>query len=80
MTSGCNPDLFDGLDQERRMTGDGGPQSCPILAIPCGFHDRRNMQCRRLGVRPVTIDGQRFYHRGYAIVHCDSACFRGAAE
>jgi len=60
MTRDCNPDLFDGLDQQRRMTGDGDQEPRPILAIPCGFVDRRNMPCRRLGVRPVTIDGQRF--------------------
>ncbi|MET3436044.1 hypothetical protein ABIC44_000701 [Sphingomonas sp. 1185] len=34
------------------------------------------MPCRRLGVRPVAIDGERFHHGGFAIVHCDPACFR----
>jgi len=80
MTRDHNPDLFDGLDQQRRMTVDGDPDSRPLLAIPCGFRDRRNMPCRRLGVRPVTIDGQGFHHRGSALVHCDPACFRGDAE
>ncbi|MDJ0276294.1 hypothetical protein QLH51_05715 [Sphingomonas sp. 2R-10] len=50
----------------------------PLLAIPCGFRNSRNAPCRRLGNRPVMIDGEPFHHRGCRIVHCDTACFRDA--
>lgn len=72
-------DLFDASepDAEPVATGVPHPAALPVLAIPCGFRNRRNASCRRLGSRPVTIDGVPFHHRGHRIVHCDPACFRG---
>ena len=49
--------------------------SAPI-AIPCGFSNRYNQPCRRLGSWPVIVDGSQMVCRGRPMVHCDPACFR----
>jgi hypothetical protein len=46
------------------------------LAIPCGFFNRQNEPCRRLGTRSVVIDGSPLVCRGVSIVHCELDCFR----
>ncbi len=72
-------DLFDASEFDAEPVASAVPDAAalPLLAIPCGFRNRRNAPCRRLGSWPVTIDGEPFHHRGHRIVHCDPACFRG---
>lgn len=70
-------DLFDASKLDAEPVATAVPDAArPLLAIPCGFRNRSNAPCRRLGNRPVTIDGEPFHHRGRSIVHCDPACFR----
>lgn len=71
-------DLFDAPEPDAGPVATVVPHAAalPLLAIPCGFRNRRNAPCSRLGSRPVTIDGEPFHHRGHRIVHCDPACFR----
>lgn len=45
------------------------------IAVPCGFVDRTNNRCRRLGHRPVLIDGVQLVSAGRPMLHCDPACF-----
>lgn len=47
------------------------------IAIPCGFRDRHNGPCRRLGNWPVMMDGKQMACRNRPMVHCDPACFKG---
>jgi len=49
------------------------------LAVPCGFLDRSNRPCQRLGNWPIMVEGQQLSCRGRPVVHCDPACFRGDA-
>lgn len=49
------------------------------IAVPCGFIDRHNNRCQRLGNWHVMADGKQMVCRGRPIVHCDPACFRGEA-
>ncbi len=72
-------DLFDAMEPGAGSAASIVPEAAarPLLAIPCGFRNRRNAPCRRLGRRPVTIDSEPFHHRGHRIVHCDPACFLG---
>ena len=51
-----------------------------LLAMPCGFLDGSNKPCRRLGARPVIIDGDQLICRGTAMVHCEPDCFRSIAN
>lgn len=70
-------DLFDALEPDAGSITNAVPDATrPLLGIPCGFRNCRNAPCRRLGSRPVRIDGKPFHHRGRSIVHCDPACFR----
>lgn len=70
-------DLFDAIEPGAGSVAKVVPDAAdPLLAIPCGFRNRRNAPCRRRGSRPVTIDGEPFHQRGCSIVHCDPACFR----
>lgn len=52
--------------------------STPI-AVPCGFRDRRNSPCKRLGNWPVMSEGKQMVCRDRPMVHCDAACFNGEA-
>lgn len=49
------------------------------LAVPCGFLDRANKPCQRLGNWPIMVEGRQLSCRGRPVVHCDPACFRGEA-
>ena len=49
------------------------------IAVPCGFSDRYNRPCKRLGNWPVVIDGKQMGCRDRPMVHCDPACFKGDA-
>jgi hypothetical protein len=49
------------------------------IAVPCGFRDRRNSPCRRLGNWPVMSEGKQMVCRDRPMVHCDAACFDGEA-
>lgn len=49
------------------------------IAVPCGFMDRHNNRCQRLGNWPVMADGKQMVCRGRPIVHCDPGCFKGEA-
>ena len=49
------------------------------LAVPCGFLDRANKPCQRLGNWPIMVEGQQLSCRGRPVVHCDPACFWGEA-
>ena len=49
------------------------------IAVPCGFSDRYNRPCKRLGNWPVMIDGKQMGCRDRPMVHCDPACFKGDA-
>ncbi len=66
-----------------------GIENCPVasvtktfdpIAVPCGFIDRANHRCKRLGSRPVLIDGHQMVSRGRPMVHCDPTCFSVALE
>lgn len=48
------------------------------IAVPCGFLDRANKPCQRLGYWPVMMDGKQMVCRGRPMVHCDPACFSSA--
>lgn len=50
------------------------------IAVPCGFIDRHNNRCQRLGNWPVMVDGKQMVCRGRPMLHCDPACFRGEAS
>lgn len=45
------------------------------IAVPCGFADRSNRPCNRLGKWPVMADGKQLVCRDRPMVHCDAACF-----
>ncbi len=45
------------------------------LAVPCGWRDRTNSPCRRLGHKPVMMDGLQAVCRGRRLVHCAPECF-----
>jgi hypothetical protein len=47
------------------------------IAVPCGFMDRHNNRCQRLGKWPVMADGKQMVCRGRPILHCDPVCFKG---
>lgn len=49
------------------------------IAVPCGFMDRHNNRCQRLGNWPVMANGKQMVCRGRPIVHCDPDCFKGEA-
>jgi len=49
------------------------------IAVPCGFSDRYNRPCKRLGNWPVMIDGKQMGCRDRPMVQCDPACFEGDA-
>jgi len=49
------------------------------IAVPCGFMDRHNNRCQRLGNWPVMAEGKQMVCRGRPMVHCDPACFRADA-
>ena len=75
-------DLFDPADQSdeglalEHETEAVSAETSPI-AVPCGFMDRHNNRCQRLGNWPVMADGKQMVCRGRPMVHCDPACFRG---
>lgn len=52
-------------------------QSGEPIAVPCGFRDRHNNPCQRLGNWPIMDGAQQMLCRGRPIIHCDAACFRG---
>jgi len=47
------------------------------IAVPCGFRDRHNNPCQRLGNWPIMDGAQQMLCRGRPMIHCDAACFRG---
>lgn len=49
------------------------------IAVPCGFRNRHNAPCQRLGNWPVMSDGKQMVCRDRPMVHCDPACFKGDA-
>ena len=51
------------------------PPSAAPIAVPCGFLDRANKPCQRLGSWPVMMAGKQMVCRGRPMVHCDPACF-----
>lgn len=53
------------------------PADASPIAVPCGFMDRHNSRCQRLGNWPVMADGKQMVCRGRPMLHCDPACFRG---
>lgn len=55
-------------------------QTADPIAVPCGFIDKTNHRCSRLGSRPVVIDGHQMVSRGRPMVHCDPACFSATRE
>ena len=56
------------------------PQTINPIAVPCGFVDRKNHRCSRLGCRPILIDGHQMVSHGRPMVHCDPACFNMIRE
>jgi len=64
--------------QARQQSVVNAAQEAP-LAVPCGFLDRANKPCQRLGNWPIMVEGQQLSCRGRPVVHCDPACFRGEA-
>lgn len=66
------------IGQARQECGVNAVQLIP-LAVPCGFLDRANNPCQRLGNWPIMVEGQQLSCRGRPVVHCDPACFRGEA-
>lgn len=50
------------------------------LAVPCGWMDRTNSRCRRLGHKPVLMDGLQMVCRGQRLVHCAPECFSAFNE
>ena len=66
------------IGQTRQECGVNANQLMP-LAVPCGFLDRVNNPCQRLGNWPIMVEGQQLSCRGRPVVHCDPACFRGEA-
>lgn len=53
-------------------------QSGEPIAVPCGFRDRHNNPCQRLGNWPIMDGAKQMLCRDRPMVHCDPACFRGA--
>lgn len=49
------------------------------IAVPCGFRDRHESPCKRLGTWPVMSDGKQPVCRDRPTVHCDPACLRAEA-
>ena len=47
------------------------------IAVPCGFRDRHNNPCHRLGNWPIMDGSKQMLCRGRPMVHCDAACFKG---
>jgi hypothetical protein len=64
--------------QGRQERAESAVQQMP-LAVPCGFLDRANNPCQRLGNWPIMVEGQQLSCRRRLVVHCDPACFRGEA-
>jgi len=62
--------------QARQERAENAVNQAP-LAVPCGFLDRANKPCQRLGNWPIMVEGQQLSCRGRPVVHCDPACFRG---
>ena len=58
--------------QSAPRTADTSP-----IAVPCGFTDRHNKRCQRLGNWPVMVEGKQLVCRGRPLLHCDPACFKG---
>ena len=48
------------------------------IAVPCGFVDRSNNRCRRLGRQPIFVDGVPLTSRGRPLVHCVPECWNGS--
>lgn len=67
-----------GLADEHESVSASGDAS-PI-AVPCGFMDRHNNRCQRLGNWPVMVDGKQMVCRGRPMLHCDPTCFKGATS
>ena len=49
------------------------------IAVPCGFRDRRNSPCKRLGNWPVMSEVKQMVCRDRPMFHFDAACFNGEA-
>jgi len=67
---------------EIRESLDAEHETAPVrsaatpIAVPCGFSDRYNRPCKRLGNWPVMIDGKQMGYRDRPMVRCDPACFK----
>lgn len=46
------------------------------IAVPCGFRDRHNNPCHRLGNWPIMDGAKQMLCRGRPMIHCDPACFK----
>jgi hypothetical protein len=71
-------DLFtseNSTDAGAAMVVAPGP-GAPIV-VPCGFRNRRNNPCQRLGNWPIMEGAKQMLCRDRPMVHCDAACFRG---
>lgn len=53
------------------------PEVLP-LAAPCGWLNRRNKPCQRLGHRAMRCEGRQLRSCGRPVLHCEIACFNGA--
>lgn len=47
------------------------------IAVPCGFRDRHNNPCQRLGNWPIMDGAKQMLYRDRPMVHCDPACSKG---
>lgn len=77
-------DLFERADDAiESVQIDCAPEKTPALlaaiAVPCGFRDRHNNPCRRLGNWPIMDEGKQMLCRSRPMVQCDPACFKSDA-
>ena len=68
-------DLFGQAIADDEIVSDVKEISTEPLAVPCGWKDRANQPCRRLGYAPVMMDGFQVTCRGQRLVHCAPHCF-----
>lgn len=68
-------DLFGEPTADDEIVMDVEDISAGPLAVPCGWKDRANQPCRRLGHAPVMMDGFQVTCRGQRLVHCAPECF-----
>ena len=78
LTLNLQSDLFEDSSAAVQLAEPGPDNTVALgepIAVPCGFVDRMNNRCRRLGHRPVVIEGVQLVSHGRPMLHCEPGCF-----